>query len=549
MRLIRIAIAFLTLTSAVHAAEPTVKVAAVHFQPIEGDVKANVTKIVELTREAAKRGAKLVVHTEMATAGYSFFSREQLSKVAEPIPGPSTRAIGAVAREFGVYVAFGLPEYDASANLYYNAVTLVGPRGQVIGTYRKRNNLLEASYNSEVWAPIPTYDTPFGRVAIVICADMFYSAFPRLAALAGTNILIAPANVGITTDFMKVRTWENDFSMVVANRFGHGGKGSKPTYFNQDSFAIPSPFDYDFSDSRTAIVSNKQEVLADFSEPSNHIVYANLPVRKTRALPVVRRPSLYSVLAQDTLESYTFGQFGLPPATVLAAAAVDPGPQSDIWAAGLTAAQNVLAEAKGKGLALRLIVFPSNYFKTADADGVSKLKGFSKENNVDVVVQYSASAPPQSVMFASNGESYSYDRTHRLRSEPIPDKKLASHFWMVDRDYGRVALLQDVDLMAPETSLTMEKLGVDIVALSADTDLPIASSLWASRTADYYNIVVANRRGKEGIYLGGYPSGPQLVEGDGAAMAQIDTKHVRSKKAPRFLDFSKLLTPCGGNNC
>lgn len=549
MKPFKIAIAFLVLTTIAHAAEPTVKVAAVHFEPIEGDVKTNLTKIVELTREAARNGAKLVVHTEMATAGYSFFSREQLGKVAEPIPGPSTRAIGAVAREFGIYVAFGLPEYDRSTNLYYNAVALIGPRGQVLGTYRKRNNLLEASYNSEVWSSIPTYDTPFGRVAIVICADMFYSAFPRLAALAGANILIAPANVGISVDFMKVRTWENDFSMIVANRFGHGSKGSKPTYFNQDSFSIPSPFEYDFSDSRTAIVSNKQEVLADISEPKIRIAYANLPIRKSRVLPVVRRPSLYSLLAQDTLEPYTFSKFGLPPATVLAAAAVDPGSQSDVWTAGLTAAQNALAEAKAKGSSLRLIVFPSNYFKAPDDAGVSSLKSFAQENNVDLVVQYAATVPPQSVMIASNGESYTYARTHRLRSERIPDDKLGSHFWMVDRDYGRVALLQDVDLMAPETSLMMEKLGVDIVALSADTELPIASGLWTSRTADYYNIVVANRHGKEGVYLGGYPPGPQLVESDGLALAQIDTSQVRAKKAPRFLDFVRLLTSCGGSNC
>jgi hypothetical protein len=196
-----------------------------------------------------------------------------------------------------------------------------------------------------------------------------------------------------------------------------------------------------------------------------------------------------------------------------------------------------------------LIVFPSNYFKAPDDAGVSSFKSFAKENNVDVVIQYSATVPPQSVMIASNGESYTYARTHRLRSERIPDDKLASHFWVVDRDYGRVALLQDVDLMAPETSLMMEKLGVDIVALSADTEIPIASGLWTSRTADYYNIVVANRHGKEGIYLGGYPPGPQLVESDGLALAQIDTSHVRSKKAPRFLDFMRLLAPCGGTNC
>jgi predicted amidohydrolase len=545
----RIALVLLLLTTAAHAAERTVRVAAVHFEPIEGDVKGNVSRLVQLTKEAAQKGAKLIVHTEMATAGYSFFSREQLSKVAEPIPGPSTRAFGAVAKEFGVYVAFGLPEYDKATNLYFNSVALIGPGGEVVGTYRKRNNLLEASYNSEVWSSVPTYDTPFGRIAIVICADMFYSAFPRLAALAGATILVAPANVGISTDFMKVRTWENDLSMIVANRFGRGGKGSKETYFNQDSFAIPSPFAYDFDDTRTAIVSNKQEVLADVTDKTIQIAYADLPIRKSRLLPVVRRPTLYSLLAQDTLEPYTFNQFGLPVPTVFAAAAVDPGEQADPWTAALNAVQKASAAAKEKGMSLRLVVFPSNYFKQADAAGIARLRTFATENNMDIVAEFAAEEPPKSLMIASNGETYSYSRTHRLRRENIRDDKLASHFWVVDRDYARVALLHDVDLMAPETSLIVEKLGVDVVALNADTAVPIAGAMWASRTADYYNIVVANRQGKEGIYLGGYPPGPQAVEDEGLALSQIDTHFVRSKKVPRFLDFKRLLEPCGAANC
>jgi hypothetical protein len=51
------------------------------------------------------------------------------------------------------------------------------------------------------------------------------------------------------------------------------------------------------------------------------------------------------------------------------------------------------------------------------------------------------------------------------------------------------------------------------------------------------------------LYFDGrYPPGPQLVESDGLVLAQIDTSHVRSKKAP-FLDFMRLPTPCGSTNC
>jgi predicted amidohydrolase len=532
------------------AGAATVKVAAVQFGPVEGNPTINRQKLVQLTTQAAEAGAKIVVHTEMATSGYSFFSRQQISGVAEPIPGPSTAALGAVAKQYGIYVAFGLPEYDATTNLYYNSVALLGPDGNVAGVYRKRNNLLEASYNAEVWSPVPTYDTPYGRIGIVICADMFYAGFPRLAALQDINILLAPANVGITTDFITVRTWENDFSMIVANRWGTGGKGSKATYFNQDTFAIPSPFAYSFTyDARSVIMTNTGQVLSNFDGQQDNIGYGDLPIRTTRTLPVVRRPSLYSLIGQDTLEPYTFSQFGLPPPATFAVAGVDPGPSSTPWSAALTAVQNALAQAQMKGYTLRLIALPSNYFQTPDPTGMTNLQSFATANKVDVLVEFGGSVPPLSELIGSDGQLYTYSRTHRLRTESIPDSKLSPYYWVVDRDYARVAILQDVDLMLPETSQVMEKLGVDVVAMTSDTTLSVASAMWKSRTGDYYNIVMANLSGVEGVYLGGYPPGPQFAEANGLALMQLDTKYVRNKKESRFLDFTNLLLPCNGNNC
>ena len=528
----------------------TVKVAAVQFGPVEGNPTINRQKLVQLTTQAAQAGAKIVVHTEMATSGYSFFSRQQISGVAEPIPGPSTAAIGAVAKQYQIYVAFGLPEYDANTNLYYNSVALMGPDGNVAGVYRKRNNLLEASYNAEVWSSVPTFDTPYGRIGIVICADMFYDSFARLAALEGINILLAPANVGITTDFMSVRTWENNFSMVVANRWGTGGKGSKPTYFNQDSFTIPSPFPYSFTyDNRSVIMSYTGAVLSEFMGQQDNIGYGDLPIRTTRTLPVVRRPSLYSLIGQDTLEPYTFTQFGLPAPATFAVAGVDPGPSSTPWSAALTAVQNALNTATQQGYTLRLVTLPSNYFQTPDPTGMANLQAFATTNKVDVLAEFGGSTPPVSTLIASDGQLYSYSRTHRLRTEMIPDSSLSQYYWVVDRDYARVAILQDVDLMLPETSQVMQKLGVDIVAMNSDTTLSVVSAMWKSRSADYYNIVEANRSGVEGVYLGGYPSGPQFVEGNGLALMQLNTASVRNKKESRFLDFTKLLQPCSGNNC
>ena len=527
----------------------TVKVATVHFRPVLGAVTANRQQLVALTAEAGQNGAKIVVHTEMATSGYSYFSREQIAGVAETVPGPTTRALGAVARQYGLYVAVGMPVVDTATGLFYNSAVLIGPDGAVVGVYRKRNNLLEAAYNAEDYGPVPTFVTPYGRIGIVICADLFYSQFPRLAALAGTEILLAPANTGVTTEFLNVRTFENDFSIIVANRYGKEIQGTPRHVFNQNSFTIPSPFPYDFSfGSRSVIMTNAGDVLADISEPETQIGYGDLPIAASRTFPVVRRPDLYQLMGQDTLETYTFSQFHLPDPAIFAAAAVDPGTSATPWQAAATAAAKALAEAKRLGYTLKLIVYPEAYFANRDRQGIALLQSFATGNNVDLVLNYGL-VPPLTELLTPSGQSYTYTRTHRGRTEPIPPDRLSNEFLVIDREYARLALLQDRDLFAPETSVVMAKMGVDVVTVNADSAQRALSGLWKSRTGNYLHLVVANKLEKEGIYLGGYKANPSFKEADGMVVMQMNTADVRSKKEPRFLDFLPLVQPCSGGNC
>jgi predicted amidohydrolase len=539
--------AALLVPGTVLPAAAQVRVAAVHFKPVLGNVTANRARIVALTEEAARGGARIVVHTEMATSGYAFFSRGEIAPVAEPIPGPTTHALGQLARRYGLYVAVGLPEHDPATNRYYNAVALVGPDGRVVGRYRKRNNLLEASYNAWVSEPVPTFVTPYGRLAVVICADMFYSQFPRLAALAGTDILLAPANVGIETEFMQVRVMENDFAMVVANRYGTETKGTKPVAFTQESFTIPSPFAYDFSyGSRTAIVGADGSVLAETSQPVDSIVYATLPARtRARTFPVVRRPDLYPLMGQDVTEPYTLTQFGRPDTTVFAAAAVDPGPSADPWAAALAGARAALQAARDSSFTLRLIVFPSGFLPPGDPGALRRL---ADSANVDMVLGVSG-RPPLSVLLAAGGPTYTYARTHRMRDESIPDGLLGDSLLVVDRPYARVAFVQDVDLLAPETATVLASMGVDVVAVGASLTHPVLPALWRSRTSEFLHLVVANRGAAEGIYQGGYRNFPSYREAQGMVMWTLATGAVRTKKEPRFLDVTPLLQACTRTTC
>jgi predicted amidohydrolase len=536
----------LAAAPATNSGPAKVKIATIHFAPTEGDVTGNRAAMVDLATEAARNGAKIIVLPEMATSGYSFFSRAELSAVAETVPGPTSRALGRIADRYNAYIAFGMPQYVPDLNLYFNVAVLLGPDGKVAGVYRKRNHLLESSYNATAYAPIPTFDTPYGRLALVICSDMFYSQFPRAAAVQGTTILLAPANVGIETDFLRVRTIENDFAMVVANRYGTGSAGTKPTAFTQETFTIPSPYPYDFNwGSRSVIADRQGQILADLSAPADAVGYGEIPVRHTRTFPVERRPGMYALLAQDTLEDYTQSQFQPPPTTTFAAAAVDPGPASNPWAAAAAAAEQARVAAAGDGQTLRLVVFPANYF-TPDPAGLADLEEYARDHEVDLLIHYPATvtAAPTSLLITSTGTNYPYVRTHRARGETIPAAHLADDYWVVDRDYGRVALMQDIDMLPPETAHVLARMGVDVVAVNADLDSDVLSPLWQSRTADYLHIVVANGAGPEGVYLGGYRAVPGFTEAEGQVIRQLDTAHIRKKPTARFFDYTSLLRPC-----
>lgn len=537
------------------AAREPVKIATIHFGPKFNDVAGNRARIVALTEEAARNGAKIIVHTELATTGYAFFSRGEIAQVAEPIEGPTASALGPVARQYGVYIVVGLPTVSSETGQIFNSAIMIGPDGKVAGVYQKRSTLLEASYNSIATGPIPTFATPYGRIAIVICADLFYPQIPRLAAVAGAEILLAPANVGVELEFLKVRAYENDFALVVANRYGAEGKGSKPENFSQETFAIPSPFPYDFSfGSRSAIVTSDGQVLSELADAKDVIGYGQLPKKTEQVFPVVRRPELYPLIGNDTLEPFTSKQMGLPKSGEFAAAAVDPGAGRRTVPETLAAIEAAVTAAQNKQWTLRLVVLPAGLFETADDSLVQELAKIVDARGIDLVVPFRreavAQSTPVSLLIAARPagahDIYRYYRTHRMRNEAA---SVTDRFFIIDRDYGRVAVLHGEDLVAPETSVLMAKMGVDVLAVSANSADGIMAPLWRSRSGDYLHIVVANGQGPEAIYLGGYQANPSQQEAEGLALLLINVAHVRNKKEPRNLDIAPLLVKCGAHNC
>src|SRR4051812_26144216 len=101
------------------------------------DPAENLAKAVDRVREAARRGAQIVCLPELFRSQY--FCRvedAQLFDLAEPIPGPSTEALGRVAREEKIVLIASLFERRA-AGVYHNTAAILGKDGEMLGMYRK----------------------------------------------------------------------------------------------------------------------------------------------------------------------------------------------------------------------------------------------------------------------------------------------------------------------------------------------------------------------------------------------------------------------------
>ena len=173
---------------------PAYTAAAVQFEPTLGAKAANIDGLLALVEEAAGKGAKLIVTPEMGTTGYCWFDRAEVKPQVEPIPGPTTDRFAAVARRLGVHIVIGMPEVDPASDLYYNSAVLIGPDG-VVGTHRKTHPYIsEPKWAASGDLGHQVFDTPLGRIALLICMDIHFVETARLTALGGADVICHISN-------------------------------------------------------------------------------------------------------------------------------------------------------------------------------------------------------------------------------------------------------------------------------------------------------------------------------------------------------------------
>ncbi len=165
------------------------------------DTAANLQKTMAEIRAAAQQGAQLIVLQELHRGLY-FCQQEQVEAfdLAEPIPGPSTQALGELAKELGVVIVASLFEKRATG-LHHNTAVVLEKDGSIAGKYRKMHipddpGFYEKFYFTPGDLGFNPIQTSVGKLGVLVCWDQWFPEAARLMAMAGAELLIYPTAIG-----------------------------------------------------------------------------------------------------------------------------------------------------------------------------------------------------------------------------------------------------------------------------------------------------------------------------------------------------------------
>ncbi len=213
------------------------------------DMKANIAKVEDLAREAAKRGAQVVLPPELFQGIY--FPTHQDPKwfeTAHPTAEhPAVRALAKLAKALKLVIPISFFEKDGPR--HYNSVAIADADGEILGLYRKSHipdgpGYLEKYYFRPGDTGFKAWKTQAGTIGVGICWDQWYPEAARAMVLEGAEILFYPTAIGSEPQDAEIDThlqWQramqghavaNAVPIVAANRIGREeNDGASQTYY------------------------------------------------------------------------------------------------------------------------------------------------------------------------------------------------------------------------------------------------------------------------------------------------------------------------------
>jgi len=266
------------------------------------DIEANIANVSRLVREAAARGAQVILPPELFEGEY--FCRvedEGLFANAKPVAEHrAVRAMQALAAELKVHIPTSF--FEADGPHHYNSLAMIGPDGKVAGVYRKSHIPDGPGYEEKFYfrpgnTGFKVWDGPNAKLGVGVCWDQWYPETARAMMLMGAEILFYPTAIGSEphdTSLDTARLWRramvghavsNVVPIVAANRIGieHG-----QTFYGT-SF----------------IADERGDILAELGREEEGVITATIDLVRVKRHRAAfgffrdRRPDLYGRLVQD----------------------------------------------------------------------------------------------------------------------------------------------------------------------------------------------------------------------------------------------------------
>jgi N-carbamoylputrescine amidase len=225
------------------------------------DPDENLRRACDLLHEAARRGARVACLPELFRTPY-FCQKEDPANfdLAEPIRGPTTEALAAVARHNEIVVVGSLFERRA-AGIYHNTAVIIDADGSFAGIYRKMHIPDDPLYYEKYYFTpgdlgFESFATRFAHVGTLVCWDQWYPEAARLTALRGAEVLVYPTAIGwhprekAEYGAAQLDAWRtvqrghavcNGVFVAAVNRVGHEGPADGGLEFWGASF-VADPF-------------------------------------------------------------------------------------------------------------------------------------------------------------------------------------------------------------------------------------------------------------------------------------------------------------------
>jgi N-carbamoylputrescine amidase len=225
-----------------------------------GDGDRNLEAAEDGIRAAARKGARIVCLPELFRSLYFCQSEDHAQfELAEEVPGPTTKALGALARKLKIAIVGSVFERRAMG-LYHNTAVVLDADGSLAGIYRKMHIPDDPLYYEKFYFTpgdlgFRAFDTRFGRVGTLVCWDQWYPEAARLTALQGALVLFYPTAIGWHPSEKKewgdsqASAWQtiqrshaiaNGVYVAAVNRVGHEGpKGGGIEFFGASFVCDP----------------------------------------------------------------------------------------------------------------------------------------------------------------------------------------------------------------------------------------------------------------------------------------------------------------------